>query len=368
MDKKYLTIGLLTKTASALAIGLLSATYCLASTSTATTTKSTTPTAAHTQTTSTPHKKTSSTSTTAHKSTHKHHAKASAHNSSKKTHSNSNNAFTTSTDVDNHISLALEDTQGGLNNVANQELRNMSSSSSTDSLNSLSTNSALSTENDPALNKPGFGLSSSAKQSLVQLADRTVQTLRHTMYKLGGTHFDSSKGVYEIDCSGYVDNLLHQANPQAYSSLSEWSKTYRPTSKDYYDFFNRLPSTNWGYWHKIGGVHELQPGDILVFRYKNSKSRRVGGHVMVVMDKPIPDRSAPNVFWVNVADSAASGHTNDTRPAHTSGVGIGALLLKVNPGTNEPNAYAWRAGAAWKHDMNFVMAEPVNKANDKSLS
>jgi len=362
MDKKHLTIGLLAKTVSILAIGLLSTTYCLASAASTTTAKSTTvSTQAHT--TSTQHKKTSKTSTL-HKSTNKHHTKV-THNSNRKKYKHSDNVFTSSAVADNHISLALEDTQDNLNNVANQELRNIDNNS-TDSFNSAST--TLSTHNDPALNKPSLGLSKNAKQSLAQLADRTVQTLRHTMYKLGGTHFDSSKGVYEIDCSGYVDNLLHQANPQAYSSLSEWSKTFRPTSKDYYDFFNRLPRNNWGYWHKIGGVHELQPGDILVFRYKNKNSKRVGGHVMVVMDKPTPDRSAPNVFWVNVADSAASGHTNDTRPAHTSGVGIGALLLKVNPGTNVPNAYAWRAGAAWKHDMNFVMAEPVNKANDKSLS
>ncbi len=192
-------------------------------------------------------------------------------------------------------------------------------------------------------------------EKIVSLADATVHNLRYTHYKLGGNDFDPTRGVYRLDCSAYVDKLLEQANPQAYSTLAEWSRTYKPTTADYYAFFDRLPSDNWRYWHKIAQVSQLEAGDIMVFRYTH---RRAGGHVMLVMGKPVP--VSPNVFWVNVADSAASGHSDDTRPAHTSGVGIGKLLLQVDPDTQKINSYAWKAGANWKHNISFVMASPEN--------
>jgi hypothetical protein len=199
-----------------------------------------------------------------------------------------------------------------------------------------------------------------SEQKLVNLAGQTVRNLRQTSYKFGGNYFDTSRGVYKLDCSAYVNNLLEEANPRAYSSLTEWSRTYKPNSSNYYDFFNRLPSSNWGYWHKISQVDQLAAGDILVFRYSSLKHRSAGGHVMVVMGKPTVASGAPNVFWVSVADSAASGHSDDTRPAHTSGVGIGKLLLKVNPNTKQVDAYAWKAGSNWKHNTKFVMASPGN--------
>ena len=79
---------------------------------------------------------------------------------------------------------------------------------------------------------------------------------------------------------------------------------------------------------------------------------------MVVMDTPVA-RSA-DVFSVRVADSAPTGHSDDTRPPHTSGIGIGTLLLKVDPNTNQPKAYAWNLKAHWENDMKYAMAMPVS--------
>lgn len=195
---------------------------------------------------------------------------------------------------------------------------------------------------------------------MVAMVDDTVQNLRYSVYKLGGTHYDASKGVYMVDCSDYVDHLLHDSSPQAYTSLATWSGSYKPTSEHYYSFFTqRLAAASDPNWQKINNTQKLQPGDILVFRYKNSRGRAAGGHVMIVMDKPSGD---DNVLQLRVADSAASGHGEDTRPAHTSGIGIGTMLLKVNSDTGEPYAYAWKAGAPWKSNVNFAMARPNSTA------
>lgn len=196
-------------------------------------------------------------------------------------------------------------------------------------------------------------------KDLAMLAAETVQGLKQTTYQLGGNQFEPQRGVYRLDCSAYVDKLLQQTNPNAYRTLAQWSKTDKPTTAHYYDFFNWLPSNHWGHWRKIHSVEQLDAGAILVFRYGNKKRKQTGGgHVMIVMNKPVHDPQKPNVFWVNVADSASSGHSGDTRPRRTSGVGIGKLLLKVNPKTKQLDAYAWKAGADWKHNTQFVMALP----------
>ena len=201
----------------------------------------------------------------------------------------------------------------------------------------------------------GF-LGHSIGQHLVNLVYKTVDTLRYSAYKLGGTHFDASNGVYIVDCSEYVDNLLLTAHPHAFYSLVNSTGAYKPTTLHYYEFFNELASTEKKYWDKINDATELQPGDILVFRNKHHARNGVDGHIMVVMDKPVADTAG---YLVRVADSAPVGHSEDTRQHRVSGIGIGTLLLKVNAHTGQPSAYAWKIGSHWVKNVNFAMARPT---------
>lgn len=191
---------------------------------------------------------------------------------------------------------------------------------------------------------------SSIESRLVSFVHKTVSTLRYSSYKLGGRNFDLSNGVYVLDCSDYVDHILEEIYPNAYSSLMDSTGSDKPTSAHYYSFFNRLSPNSHNEWRKIKDVEELRAGDILVFRNHST------GHVMVVMDKPTYDEDA---YFVKVADSAPSGHSQDTRPNKVSGIGIGTLLLKANPNTGEPLAYAWKIGARWKNNMKIAMARPA---------
>lgn len=152
--------------------------------------------------------------------------------------------------------------------------------------------------------------------------------------------------------------MLQAVYPNAYDSLVYSSGADKPTTQHYFDFFNELAYDPKNYWDKVDEVEKLEPGDILVFRNKAGVKSVVRGHVMVVMEKPQRDS---DIYWVKVADSAPSGHTEDTRSPHVSGIGIGTLLLKVNPLTKQPSAYAWRAGAPWKHNVNFAMARPLER-------
>lgn len=207
-----------------------------------------------------------------------------------------------------------------------------------------------------------FGFMSSLEDRVVNYVRATVNTLHYSHYKLGGTHFDVSRGVYVVDCSSYVDHVLRTVCPSAYNNLTLSTGTDNPTTRDYYQFFSKLSPNAHQYWSKVNDVKSLEPGDILVFRTEQLKKIRHHrhriltsvGHVMIVMSKPIFDADA---FLVRVADSASAGHGDDTRSPHVSGIGIGTLMLKANP-KGEPYAYAWNFGSYWKKDVKFAMARP----------
>lgn len=193
------------------------------------------------------------------------------------------------------------------------------------------------------------------KERLVNFVSHTINNLKYTNYKFGGNHFDASKGVYVLDCSAYVDNVLESIHPDAYFDIVDKLGTERPTSHDYYTFFRSLSEEGSGSWNAVKKVEELEAGDILVFRYKNKKGKITGGHVMVVMDTPVGDF---DTYSVRVADSAPTKHSQDTRYGK-SGVGIGTLSLKVNPSTGQPYAFAWREGAKWMKNVSFAMGRPI---------
>ncbi len=192
---------------------------------------------------------------------------------------------------------------------------------------------------------------------IADLAVKTVETLQYSKYRFGGKRFDPTKGVYVLDCSNFVDHLLEKASPNAYSSLVDATGANTPASFHYYNFFSELSDDPDNYWNKVDDIAQLQPGDILVFRYKNRHGFQTGGHVMVVMNKPVKNE---NVFMIRVADSAPSGHSEDTRPTNTSGIGIGTLLLKASEKTGKPSAFAWGLDGYWNRNVNIAMARPVD--------
>jgi cell wall-associated NlpC family hydrolase len=202
---------------------------------------------------------------------------------------------------------------------------------------------------------PAYSLSAMEKK-FIDFVHNTIAKIRYTAYKLGGAKIDSSKGIYIVDCSRYVDHILKNTYPKAYTSLTAWSGSDRPTSNDYYHYFATMTS-NSSHWNTVEEVTELRPGDVLVFRQKNRQGKEISGHVMVVMDKPIQDG---NTFLVRIADSAPSRHSKDTRMPRSSGIGIGTILLKANPHTFQPYAYAWKIGSRWENNVNFAMARPLD--------
>lgn len=206
----------------------------------------------------------------------------------------------------------------------------------------------------------GFSMVSGLGDKIVDFVYNTIDTVKYSAYKLGGTRFDTSKGVYVLDCSQYVGQILKNVCPTAFSNLASFSGSLSPSTVHYYNFFSKLSNHN-PYWDKVNSVEKLRPGDIIVFRYKNHQRARTRGHVMVVVDKK---HIKSNTYKITVADSAPFAHSNDTRSYRESGIGVGSLLLKTNPETGQPNAYAWRADSDshWRKNVKFAMARPIEAA------
>ena len=206
-------------------------------------------------------------------------------------------------------------------------------------------------------NLPAY-LYSDSEQNIVDFVHNMVSSLRYSTYRLGGTYINSAKGEYVVDCSTYVDHVLKAVYPSAYQRLAQYSQSQKPTSDDFYHYFSELSSNGAGRWNAVRDVSELRPGDILVFRYTNRIGDETGGHVMIVMDKP---KAKDNFYAVRVADSASDGHSQDTRKPHSSGVGIGTLLLQTDH-TQMPRAFAWKAGSRWQSNVAFAMGRPREHA------
>lgn len=206
---------------------------------------------------------------------------------------------------------------------------------------------------NPHLIRRSIEFATNTEHGIVALVHNAISSLRSTHYRYGGNYFNMSSGVYEVDCSDYVDDLLKISQPRAYADLADSTGTEKPTSSDYYRFFNNLPDNSGHAWQRVDDVESLRPGDILVFH-----NYRGGGHVMVVMGTPKLTQDDDNTYLVQVSDSASSRHSDDTRAPHVSGVGIGTLLLKANPETGEPSAYAWTVDSGWDH-VRIAMAEPL---------
>lgn len=206
---------------------------------------------------------------------------------------------------------------------------------------------------NPHLIRRSIVFASTTEHGIVALVHSAVASMHHSVYRYGGSYFNMSRGIYDVDCSDYVDNLLKISQPRAYADLTDSMGTERPTTSDYYRFFNDLPEDPRNIpWQRVNNVQSLRPGDILVFRNHHG-----GGHVMVVMDQPTPARG--DAYMVQVSDSASARHSDDTRAPHVSGVGIGTMMLKANPETGKPDAYAWTVDSGWD-PVRIAMAEPLN--------
>jgi deferrochelatase/peroxidase EfeB len=165
-------------------------------------------------------------------------------------------------------------------------------------------------------------------QRLADAAEKDLHLAKATHYQ-HKTHIDKTTGVFDVDCSGFVDHLLKQVAPQQYDQLPIEPGHTRPRAEVYYQFFVELAQTPKAGWKAVSRFAELRRGDLIAWK-KETAAQETGdtGHVMVVGAAPV--RLGTTSYQLTVYDSTKSPHDNDTRGPGADGIGRGDLFFYVN--------------------------------------
>jgi hypothetical protein len=187
--------------------------------------------------------------------------------------------------------------------------------------------------------------------NLADTAEEDLKAVKETHYQ-HKTHLDKAAGVFDVDCSGFVDHLLKQAAPQQFSVLSIEPGHTRPRAEAYYELFAGLELNPKPGWKAIRRFSDLQRGDIIAWKKELSANESGDtGHVMVVAGPPA--RRDNNSYRLTVYDSTKSPHDNDTRAAGMDGIGKGDLFFYVD-GQDAPVAFQF-ASQRKVHDAPISM-------------
>jgi hypothetical protein len=165
-------------------------------------------------------------------------------------------------------------------------------------------------------------------ENIADAAEKLLGDIRETHYQ-HATYVVRSEGIYDMDCSGFVDFLLKRVAPERYANLPIESGHPRPRAAMYFDLFNGLPSNGVPGWKPIDRLADAQRGDIIAWALTAS-TQKVGdtGHVVIVAAPPAPVNVGE--YKVTVYDSSGIHHDEDSRPRDTSGIGKGVINFRVD--------------------------------------
>jgi hypothetical protein len=157
---------------------------------------------------------------------------------------------------------------------------------------------------------------------------------------------DEATGLFEFDCSGFVDYAIRNTLPDAFEVLRQVGGR-RPMARAYVELLNAIPSGQTrGRWLHLPGPDSLHEGDIVAWLATTSKADDWGivntGHVMIV-DGSAQQRS-PGEWVVPVIDSSFGHGGADPRvKPNATGLGRGTMVLVVENGALV--GYRWSESA-----------------------
>ena len=177
-----------------------------------------------------------------------------------------------------------------------------------------------------------------------QVADEAVSSISnvvetHYTHKI---HIDDAAGIYDCDCSGFVEHLLCRTVPDHLALLLELStgnNDKRPLAYDFYEFLHVQPTTEAARtngWLQITTLADAVPGDIVAWKLHGSNEPGDTGHVFVVAEVPTPltaEQDGNVHFAVKAYDSSSKEHFNDSRSdggSFKGGVGSGTLHIETD--------------------------------------
>ena len=183
----------------------------------------------------------------------------------------------------------------------------------------------------------GGTLHSTASTRVVYQARQILSNLRSTRYS-HRSMVDEKTGTYRLDCSALAAYLLGAASPCALDAVA--ADTGHPRrAKNFHDAIAIAPLDRTGPgWQRIPSLLAARPGDFIVWRKNPMPPKGDTGHIMVLMEKPVPENRP--LVRVVVLDASRSRHARDTRKPKESGVGMGTMWFRVDA-SGAPLAMHW---------------------------
>ncbi len=96
-------------------------------------------------------------------------------------------------------------------------------------------------------------------ENIADAAEQLLSEIRETHYQ-HKTHVIQSAGIYDMDCSGFVDFLLKRVAPGQYAGLPIEPGRARPRAAMYFKLFSGLPAHDVPGWRAIDQTLACQTG------------------------------------------------------------------------------------------------------------
>jgi hypothetical protein len=165
-------------------------------------------------------------------------------------------------------------------------------------------------------------------ENIAEAAENLIGDIRETHYQ-HKTYVVPAEGIYDMDCSGFIDYLLKRVAPQQYANLPIETGHARPRAAMYFDLFQSLPGNPAPGWKSIDRLADTQRGDIIAWSLEASTQKPGDtGHVVIVANPPVPTNERE--YRVAVYDSSGIHHDDDSRLKTTNGIGKGVITFKVD--------------------------------------
>lgn len=190
-------------------------------------------------------------------------------------------------------------------------------------------------------------------QRLLAAARQMVGDFKVTRYS-HKTLIDRTRGVCEVDCSGFIVALLRQTSRGHLHQIATTHK--RPLAEDFYQAFAPANGETPRGWMPIKRLSDVEPGDLIAWIKRDHEPGDNTGHVVLVEEKPTAE--SPNQFRVRVLDSTAHGHGSDSRPEGKSGIGRGTIWLDADA-DGRPIGFRWKSKTGRLHEVPIAIGRAV---------
>jgi len=176
--------------------------------------------------------------------------------------------------------------------------------------------------------------SSRRKPRVAEKAALVVRSVRRARDPRGPVVDPARGGIYDLDCSELVSNMLRESAPEHYARIPKDAHLPYPGALEFADYFESLAFDEGNGWHRrreiddalvyeafqgwrrVERLAEVRRGDVIAWKFAHAAPGADTGHVLLVADEPVTARAG--VTAVRVLGSRRSSGSEDSETARES--------------------------------------------------